>query len=80
MQNSCEINRTQAVILTSEWSIQILFYMRFQDKLNTYHIRAIITRGLHTFHPLFKVQKRFFQGSFFLKFWPYVWLVFKSGF
>ena len=21
----------------------------------------------------------FFQGAFFLKFWPYVWLVFKSG-
>ena len=43
----------QAVILISEWSIKIFFYMRFQDKLNTYHIRAIITRGLHTFHPLF---------------------------
>ena len=24
-------------------------------------------------------SKMFFQGSFFLKFWPYVWLVFKSG-
>ena len=24
--------------------------------------------------------KTFFQGAFFLKFWPYVWLVFKSGF
>jgi hypothetical protein len=22
----------------------------------------------------------FFQGAFFLKFWPYVWLVFSSGF
>ena len=25
-------------------------------------------------------SKTFFQGAFFLKFWPYVWLVFKSGF
>ena len=45
-----------------------------------YHTRAIITRGLYIFYPLFEVQKRFFQGAFFLKFWPYVWLVFKSGF
>ena len=44
-----------------------------------YRTRAIITHGLYTFYPLFEVQKRFFQGAFFLKFWPYVWLVFKSG-
>jgi len=24
--------------------------------------------------------KNVFRGAFFLKFWPYVWLVFKSGF
>ena len=47
---------------------------------STYRTRAIITHGLYTFYPLFKVQKRFFKGLFFLKFWPYVWLVFKSGF
>ena len=41
---------------------------------------AIITLGLYTFYPLFEVKKRFFKGLFFLKFWPYVWLVFKSGF
>ena len=45
-----------------------------------YQTRAIITCGLYTFYQLFEVQKRFFQGAFFLKFWPYVWLVFKSGF
>ena len=45
-----------------------------------YRMRTIITRGLYTFYPLFEVQKRFFKGLFFLKFWPYVWLVFKSGF
>ena len=45
-----------------------------------YRTHAIITRGLYTFYPLLEVQKRFFKGSFFLKFWPYVWLVFKSSF
>ena len=44
------------------------------------HTRAFITRGLYTFYPLCEVQKRFFQGAFFLNVWPYVWLVFKSGF
>ena len=38
-----------------------------------YRTRAIITRCLYNFYPLFEVQKRFFQGAFFLKFWPYVW-------
>jgi hypothetical protein len=42
-----------------------------------YHTSAFITRGLYS---LFEVQKRFFKGIFFLKFWLYVWLVFKSGF
>ena len=32
------------------------------------------------FLPTFSSPKTFFQGAFFLKFWPYVWLVFKSGF
>ena len=31
-----------------------------------YRTRAIITRGLYTFYPLFEVQKRFFKG-FLLK-------------
>ena len=31
-----------------------------------YRTRAIITRGLYTFYPLFKAQKRFFKGLFFL--------------
>ena len=29
-----------------------------------YCMRAIITRGLYTFYPLFEVQKRFFNGLF----------------
>ena len=32
------------------------------------------------FLPTFWSPKTFFQRAFFLKFWPYVWLVFKSGF
>ena len=32
-----------------------------------YRTRAIITRGLFTFYPLFEVQKTFFQGVLFLK-------------
>ena len=32
------------------------------------------------FLPTFWNPKTFFQGPFSLKFWPYVWLVFKSGF
>ena len=40
-----------------------------------YRKRAIMTRVLYTFYPIFEVQ-----GAFFLKFWPYVWLVIKSGF
>ena len=51
--------------------------MFFEGEDFAYRTRAIITRGLYTFYPL---PKTFFQGAFFLKFWPYVWLVFKSGF
>ena len=29
-----------------------------------YRTRAIITRGLYNFYPLFEVQKRFFKGLF----------------
>ena len=35
-------------------------------------MRAIITLCFYNFEPIFEVQKLFFQGSFFLKFWPYV--------
>ena len=43
-----------------------------------YCMSAIITRGLYTFYPIFEGPKRFI-GAFFVKFWPYVQLVFKSG-
>ena len=54
-----------------------LFYLLRIVKLQL--MCSIITRGLNTFYPLFDVQKRFFKGLFFLKFWPYVCLVFMSS-
>ena len=52
-----------------------LMYMKREHRLEeehadiehqvwTYRTRAIITRGLYTFYPLFEVQKRFFMGLF----------------
>ena len=33
-------------------------------KKSIYRMRALITRGLYTFYPLFEVQKRFFKEPF----------------
>ena len=35
-----------------------------RKKTFIYRTRAIITRGLYTFYPLFEVEKRFFKGLF----------------
>ena len=35
---------------------------------DTYRTRAIITRGLYTFYPIFEGQKRLFKELFFVKF------------
>ena len=35
--------------------------------LRRYRTRAIITRGLYTFYPIFEGQKRFFKELFFVK-------------
>ena len=43
-----------------------------------YHTPAIISFSLYILSPLFEGQKHFL-GAFFLKLWPYVQLVFKSG-
>ena len=43
-----------------------------------YRTRAIITCGLYTFYLIFDGQKPFFKELFFVKFWLYVRLVFKS--
>ena len=44
-----------------------------------YPTRAIVTRGLYIFHPIFLRPFLCFQGGFFRNFCPYVWLVFTSG-
>ena len=44
-----------------------------------YCMRAIITLVGIIFTPYLKAKK-FFIERFFVKFWPYVWLVLKSGF
>ena len=38
-------------------------YLKFNQKV-IYRTRAIITRGLYSFYPLFEVQKRFFKGLY----------------
>ena len=40
-------------------------FVDFLENTNfTYRTRAIITRGLYTFYPLFEGQKRFFKEVF----------------
>ena len=39
-------------------------YFRESHLENEYRTRAIITRGLYTFYPLFEGQKRFFKEVF----------------
>ena len=55
-------------------------WAKMARKYLKYRRRTMLTRGLYTLYLFSKSQKTFFQGAFFLKFWPYVWLVFKSGF
>ena len=58
---------------SNQAQLWLFYYILWCDVI--YHTRAIITRGLYTFWS----PKTFFQGAFFLKLLPYVWLVFKSG-
>ena len=45
------------------------FFKRIPVKVfSNYRTRAIITRGLYTFYPIFEGQKRFFKELFFVKF------------
>ena len=43
-----------------------------RERLDYYRTRAIITCGMYIFYLIF-------QGGVFRKYWPYLWLVFKSG-
>ena len=71
------------VNIVGSFDILFRFFSYFYDLhkcLVIYRTCAIITRGLYTFYPIFEGLKCFFTGAFFVKFWTYVWLVFKSGF
>ena len=57
----CEIS----VIIFNSHNKLFQYASTDMDKvLLKYRTRAIITRGLYTFYPLFEVQKRFFKGPF----------------
>ena len=51
------LSQATQVILALDNSLEAEF-------ITMYRTRAIITRGLYTFYPLFEVQKRFFKGLF----------------
>ena len=72
----CDVRKSNLWFLLSKY----LLLSRWQAMNFNYRTRAILTRELYTFYPLFEVQKRFFKGLFFLKLCPYAWLVFMSGF
>ena len=50
------------------------FLVRTRNIDNIYRTRAIISRGLYNFLPHFQ------RPFMYCDLWPYVWLVFKSGF
>ena len=56
------------------WSFNFSISCKYIPYARLYNPRFVY------FLPTFRSPKTFFQGAFFLKFWPYVWLVFKSGF
>ena len=56
-------------------AVGFIFWFYWQN----YRTRAIITRGLYIFYPIFEDHFFVFKEVFLTKFFPYVWLVFKSG-
>ena len=51
-------------LVHSKSEFRILAKIKDKKRLFNYRTRAIITRGLYIFYPLFEVQKRFFKGLF----------------
>ena len=47
-------------VKTTKTSLQL----KNETQMYNYRTRAIITRGLYIFYPLFEGQKRFFKGLF----------------
>ena len=57
----CPVNLHLVLSVLERTSSSIFSYLLYES---AYRTRAIITRGLYTFYPLFEVQKRFFQELF----------------
>jgi hypothetical protein len=79
------IRKFQTCLIKNIWELSWTckydrYMILIRHCVSKYRTCAIITRSLYIIYPLFGSQKRFFQGGFFRKFSPYVWLVFKSGF
>ena len=73
------LQEIQNILGRLETSVYWVTRVRIQS-LTIVRTRTNITRGLYTFYPLFEVPKTFFQGAFFLKFWPYVMVSSQEGF
>ena len=67
-------NFLQTILAINGFHSKNIFWEKNIYTLYIYRTRAIITRGLYTFYLLF--EKQFMDCDL----WPYVWLVFKSGF
>ena len=69
----CALNHKNFLATVVEcYYANIRYHLRFF--VPVYRTRAIISRGLYTFLPHFK------RPFMYCDLWPYVWLVFKSGF
>ena len=62
----------------SKLSFLLLYWLFFLQKQPDYPTRAIIICDLY-FQITFKRPKTFIKEAFFLRLWPYVWLIFRSG-
>ena len=72
----CRLEQFQKTITQFQSNLFLLFCPKEgkHSQINNYHTRAIISRGLYTFLPQFQ------RPFMYCDLWPYVWLVFKSGF
>jgi hypothetical protein len=68
----CYLRSIEKEILSQDTWTKRFINSHYLSGSITYRTCAIITRG-------FLKAKAFIQWAFYLKFWPYLWLVFKSG-
>ena len=55
-------------------------FQLYRKKVEVYTVRAPLLPAVCILFPHFLKSKNIFSRGFFLKVWPYVWLVFQSGF